>query len=296
MSSGNPSQKDEDEPAPINSKPPRLSAIISELLKATFRDLPKTHQLGYLLVGIGTMVLPGFLLRSDAQTAIWLYLILIIFALVVFLVTFLMRTPVTGDGALSETYRRVILKKPISQETVDELKSLLDEAIAKAFDILNNLSDLTKEHIRGNVFLPEPKSRKQGMVFHLSMHHSLRQRMEPWEWEIAFAPGEGSTGTAFDTGQQSIAPNRKYMLSQVSEKNIHKDLTWVISTPLKNSKGVTHAILNVDGLNSRPAEAIIEEIAAAIQELAEQSQIAPFFDDHAKSVAVAGTLSETEEQ
>ena len=103
------------------------------------------------------------------------------------------------------------------------------------------------DSIRGNIFLPDyttPKS--QGYAFELYMHSQLRRQMNhPPELEVRFHPGEGATGTVFDEGQQKIIP-KDFFLSARHKSQIHPELKWIISTPLKDTKGTTLAVLNID--------------------------------------------------
>lgn len=105
--------------------------------------------------------------------------------------------------------------------------------------------------IRGNVFMPDFHSAgRHGCAFHLYMPAELRREMNyVKEHGIILLPGDGVTGTVFIEGSQKIVAQDEFPLRDIYKKDLHPDLKWVISTPMKSLNGATVlAVLNIDVL------------------------------------------------
>lgn len=96
----------------------------------------------------------------------------------------------------------------------------------------------------------------------------------PPELNLQFQMGQGATGLAFRDGtyqltrrQRSLKGkwDRKYQMTSELEKQVHRDLKWIISFPLL-MPDTTEAIgiLNIDGLVDIPDDETLGNAASAV--------------------------------
>ncbi len=169
-----------------------------------------------------------------------------------------------------EMYSRIVPSQNIDRSMLSKLGDSVEEIRCICLKRLKKMYPKRKiedDSIRANVFLPEYRtSNPQGYAFKLYMPSQLRRQMNhPPELDIRFHPGEGATGTVFDEGQQKIILSKDFFLSERHKSQIHPELKWIISTPLKGTKGTTLAVLNIDCIRDELNRESIKRLAKLIE-------------------------------
>jgi hypothetical protein len=148
----------------------------------------------------------------------------------------------------------------LSNADKKEIRGVLEEARQKALRVLQAKNGkLTDDHVRVNVFLREDGARSQLDECTLKIEPGLHLKMNNQrELAIALHPGQGATGRAFQNRKPQVAqrlPAKEgggwesfYDISPELAAIIDPDLKWVISMPLKGSKGEAIGVMSVDGL------------------------------------------------
>lgn len=169
-----------------------------------------------------------------------------------------------------EMYSRIVPSQNIDSSMLSKFGDLVEEIRCICLNRLKKMYSKRKiedDSIRANVFLPDYRtSNPQGYAFKLYMPSQLRRQMNyPPEHGIRFYPGEGATGIVFDEGQQKIILHKDFLLSERHKSQIHPELKWIISTPLKGTKGTTQAVLNIDGIRRDLNRESIKQLANLIE-------------------------------
>lgn len=136
-----------------------------------------------------------------------------------------------------------VLPEDLLMQLQVELESLRKEA-ASSFGI-------AEKHVRANLFAPIDGK--------LRLVPGAADNML-WvpELDLAIQPGNGSTGTAFETGKPCCTRlvSRRWeslRLLQAEQEKINPELRWVISCPIRsNFSNKILAVVNIDGLNRIP--------------------------------------------
>lgn len=176
-------------------------------------------------------------------------------------------------------WQRVIPHSDISEDNLRELRKELEAIRLKAFVRLQQLNyETINDHLRANVFIPYYSgdlAATTSHVYELRMIQRLSINMDDHpDRDVVFYPGQGLTGLVFLSEEPKAAIaieaedgsydwEEKYRLTDEQKKQIHPDLRWIISFPLKLKHGETErtaAILNVDGLVSEQARHTLDDL------------------------------------
>lgn len=118
-------------------------------------------------------------------------------------------------------------------------------ALTKIATVAAATLDVPDELVRTNVF-----SYRDGCLRIVEeLTHNMRHAPE---MELLIRPGEGSCGTAFDSGDATIAVLEEdwgeHDLPTSELRKVHPDLRWVVSIPILGADSNPVGVLNVDGL------------------------------------------------
>jgi len=158
-------------------------------------------------------------------------------------------------------WKREVLKLPLPEDNRSDITQELENIRNAALSWLNEEHPdlhLQKQLIRVNIFLAHYQSAGKGAVCVLRIPEYFRcigMEGHPDEG-ITFRPGEGATGKAFAESKDTVKPvgesarkwEELYTLTGYQKRTLHKDLSWIITYPLKNKSGKAMAVLNVDFL------------------------------------------------
>lgn len=159
---------------------------------------------------------------------------------------------------------RGLVRLPLRPEAVDDLGLLLEQIRKRAGEILQQADpELQDRQVRANVFLPEYRYFKEGFGFELFIPAGLARNMNhPPEAELRFAVGQGAVGVTFLQGTSTLTKrlprdegdwSAVFRLTEEHKLQIHKDLRWVVSIPLRDPSErevrETLGVLSIDGLD-----------------------------------------------
>jgi hypothetical protein len=177
-----------------------------------------------------------------------------------------------------------MLKLPLTDALITELGRCVEEVRTKTREVIRKQQNIANDCVRANVFVPDYLQTRDGWAFELFMEPRLRLQMNrPQEYAIRFAPGQGATGKAFLESRQSIVPRRDFELTDALRDNIHPDLKWIITTPIKSSSGAALGVLNIDGLRHElDVDTVLQEPADLIAR--ELRSVEPLLDACSKVI------------
>lgn len=198
------------------------------------------------------------------------------------------------NGNLAWT--REVIKLPLPDD--DKRREIVQEMVDlrnAAFSWLNERhTDLQKSQIRTNIFLAKYEEAGKGVVCMLRMPEYFRLGMRGHtDEEVAFRPGEGSTGRAFVEHESDVAIfdesartwDERYTLTEYQKRKIHKQLRWIITYPLKNTSGEAMAVLNLDCLGLKVEEDELHRMKADMQHRIDQ--IEAKLNEHYEKVRIS---------
>jgi pimeloyl-ACP methyl ester carboxylesterase len=150
-----------------------------------------------------------------------------------------------------ERYWLPVLRRCVPDTAaVTRIKSLLEFA---AMDVAHALG-ADPQHLRANLFLEQdPGFLSIPSGFHFNMD-------DPAEMDIRIEVGRGASGRAYRAGRQVVALLRQnwgeYTLAGNQLKLVHKDLKWVVSTPISDpdSRWGFSGVVNVDSIGDDKSE------------------------------------------
>src|SRR5208282_1899857 len=153
----------------------------------------------------------------------------------------------------------------LSGADVQAIREVMKAAQEIAFNFLKEkIPQLDDKQVRANIFLPECQDSGKAATCILKIREGLHFNMDyPPELNMTFKPSQGATGMVFSSKQARVAKRISadsapggwesiYKITEEQAKEIHRDLKWIISMPLKWDSGECMGVLNIDGLVYEP--------------------------------------------
>ncbi len=268
--------------AKANSKPSDAVAIVGhgvEVIKVAMEGAPPWLRAVELITGVLALV-ALFLSYQFAKygqdlSALVVAIVGLALLLVVILLLFGFGSRLSPQQLPPPIWTNSVPQLPLKPEVSIQLKLLLQDIRKKAFDILGSIDpDLQDRHIRANVFVPDSNEAGKGIPCVLRIPPDLHINMtHPPELEVNFRPGDGATGRAYYRGSRQTARRTSvdpsgwseiFPLTDEQRKMIHKDLQWVVSSPLQDANARTIGVLNIDCLHRDFTDDQLNTMAVAL--------------------------------
>jgi len=173
-------------------------------------------------------------------------------------------------------WTREFVALPLERKAADKLAKLQEGVRKHLYRMLRREQNKLKDQqIRSNIFFPNYRDAHDGYTFFLYMPEEFRINMNhPPEWDLRFGPGVGATGVTFVNGTRNVVRRLSrqqgewdslYRLTPEHKRMIHKDLSWLVSLPLRDpTTQQPLAVLNLDGLDFRFKEGLLSQLAASL--------------------------------